>query len=388
MTSGRRVVVIGAGPMGLEAALGAVERGLEVTVLEKDRVGASLLRWGSTRFFSPLSMNLSPRARRAIGAACPPDDALLTGREMVDSVLEPLVGSPGLRDRIRTGCRVAAVGRARLTRRDLPGHPLRAERAFRLLVETATGEEVLEADAVLDASGVYDTPAALGAGGIPVPGERRANGRMIRHLGDLERRLDELDGGHVLLVGHGHSAANALGLFADRERPPRVTWATRSLHQRPCTEVADDPLPERARVTARANALAASPPAFLTVERRAGVESLRTENGRVAVAFGGGRAGVFDAVIGLTGYRPDLTFLSELALEVSPPTEGAARLSRALSGATDCLSVPAVTPRDLESGEPGFHLVGSKSYGRLPTFLLQTGRAQIEVLLDGLARRS
>jgi thioredoxin reductase len=384
----RRLVVIGAGPMGLEAALGAVERGLDVTVLEKDRVGASLLRWGSTRFFSPVEMNVSPRARRALGPDCPPGDALLTGREMVSRVLEPLAKTAGLEGRVRTGCRVAAVGRARLTRRDLPGHPLRAERAFRILVETGAGEEVLEADAVLDASGVYDTPAALGSGGLPVPGERRAHGAFIRRLGELEDRLGELEGRDVLLVGHGHSAANAVGLLAAQGRPPRVTWATRSFNQRPCVETAEDPLPERARITARANELACRPPAFLTVARRAQVEGVRLGEGGVEVDLGGGRGGRFDAVVGLTGYRPDLSFLSELALEVSPVSEGAGRLTRALSSVTDCLSVPAVAPADLESGEPGFHLVGSKSYGRLPTFLLRTGQSQLETVLDGLAARA
>jgi hypothetical protein len=372
--------------MGLEAALGALERGLEVTVLEKDRVGASLLRWGSTRFFSPVAMNLSPRARKALGRDAPAPETILTGREMVATVLEPLARTPGLR--IRTGCRVAAVGRARLTRRDLPGHPLRAERPFRLLVETAEGEEVLEADVVLDASGVYDTPAALGAGGVPVPGERATGGESIRRLGELEERLPALAGRDVLLVGHGHSAANAVVLLAGREQPPRVTWATRSFNQRPCQEVADDPLPERARVAAAANDLASRPPSFLKVERRAHLEGLRPRDGRVEAVLSGGRGGVFDAVVGLTGYRPDHSFLSELALEVSPATEGALRLSRALASVTDCLSVPAVGPEDLASGEPGFHLIGSKSYGRLPTFLLQTGQAQIETVLDGLAGRA
>jgi glycine/D-amino acid oxidase-like deaminating enzyme len=380
----RRLVVIGAGPMGLEAALGALERGLEVTVLERDRVGASLLRWGSTRFFSPLGMNLSPRARTILGPEGPREGALLTGREMVAQVLEPLARSPALRERVRTGCRVTAVGRRHLTRRDLPGHPLRAERPFRLLVETAGGEEMLEADAVLDASGAYDIPAALGSGGLPARGERSANGAFIRRLGELEDRLAELEGRDLLLVGHGHSAANAIALLAARDRPPRVTWATRSFNQRPCVETAGDPLPERARVTATANELAARPPGFLKVERRAQIEGVRARDAGVEVTLSGGRGGVFDAVAGLTGYRPDLSFLSELALEVSPVSEGAARLTRALSSVTDCLSVPAVAPRDLESGEPGFHLIGSKSYGRLPTFLLQTGRAQIETILDGL----
>ena len=383
-----RLAVIGAGPIGLEAALGGADRGFEVTVFERDGVGASLRRWGRTRLFSPFAMNVSARAQAALGAACQPHDALLTGPEMVERVLEPLARTPALQGRVRCGHRVIAVGRARTIRRDLPGHPLRAERPFRLLVEDAEGEQVFEADAVLDASGVYGQPAAIGAGGIPAPGERALNGQAIRQLGALEEALPRLVGRDVLLVGHGHSAAHAVTLLASMAPRPRITWAVRTANRRPCVEVADDPLPERQRVTAAANDLAASPPHFLKVERRAAVESVVSKCGRVGVSLGAGRSGWFDAVVGLTGYRPDVSLLSELAVEVSPATEGAARLSRALASVTDCLSVPAVAPSDLESGEPRFHLVGAKSYGRLPTFLLRTGLQQLETVLDGLARRA
>ena len=379
-----RLVVIGAGPVGLEAALAAATRGFDVTVLEKDEVGANLRRWGSTRLFSPVRMNVSAAARRVLGAACPPEDALLTGPEMVARILEPLASSAPLLGRVRTRHRVTAVGRARLTRRDLPGHPMRGERPFRLLVEGPAGEEVLVAEYVLDASGVYGLPAALGAGGIPAPGERALNGRLIRDLGCLDERLRELSGRDVLLVGHGHSAANALEAFASLSDPPRVTWATRSANRRPCVEVASDPLPERERVTTRANAMAEAPPPFLTVARRASVESIDTRGGRLGVALTDGGGGVFDAVVGLTGYRPDLSFLSELALEIAPASEGAARLTRALRGVTDCLSAPAVRPEDLQSGEPGFHLIGAKSYGRLPTFLMQSGIGQAGAIVGSL----
>jgi hypothetical protein len=247
---------------------------------------------------------------------------------------------------------------------------------------------VLEADAVLDASGVYGQPTALGAGGIPAPGERVLEGEIIRHLGALESASLRLAGRDVLLVGHGHSAANALALMAALEPRPRVTWAVRSANRRPCVEIADDPLAERQRVTAAANELAAEPPPFLKMERRASVESLARQDGRLNVALGGGRSGAFDAVVGLTGYRPDLSFLRELALEVSPASEGAARLFRALAHVTDCLSVPAVGATDLASGEPGFHLLGAKSYGRLPTFLLRTGLRQLETVLDSLVARA
>jgi hypothetical protein len=381
----KTLVVVGAGPIGLEAALGALERGFAVTVLEKGRVGENLRRYGSTRLFSPFAMNVSARVRTLLGAAAPGPDELLTGDEMSARVLEPLARTPALADRIRTGHAVTAIGRARMTRRDLPGHPLRGERPFRILVETPRGEEVMEADAVLDASGVYDRPAGVGVGGIPARGERALDGALIQRLDALQAALPGLAGKDVLLVGHGHSAAGALASIAARADPPRVKWATRSPNRRPCVEIARDPLPERARVTAQANDLASDPPEFLTVERRAGVEAFAARDGRLAVTLTGGGGGVFDAVLGFTGYRPDLSFLSELALDVSPTSEGTAGIARALAGVTDCLSVPRIRAADLDSGEPAFHLVGAKSYGRLPTFLLRDGIIQLETILDRLA---
>ena len=107
-----------------------------------------------------------------------------------------------------------------------------------------------------------------------------------------------------------------------------------------------------------------------------------TTTPRIRVRFSGGDEDDFDAVVALTGFRPDLSFVSELALEISPATEGAARLSRALGNVTDCLSVPAVSAGDLESGEPGFYFVGAKSYGRGRTFLLRTGLAHLETILS------
>ena len=124
------------------------------------------------------------------------------------------------------------------------------------------------------------------------------------------------------------------------------------------------------------------------MERRAPVQSFElAAGGGLRVALAGDREAEVDEVVSLTGYRPDLSFLSELALEVSPSSEGAMRLTRALANVTDCLSVPAVAPADLASGEPGFHLAGAKSYGRSRTFLLQTGYAQIATMLDGMMGR-
>jgi thioredoxin reductase len=384
----RRLAVIGAGPIGLAAALGGIARKWDVTVLEVDEVGSSIRRWGPTRFFSPLTMNVSPVMAEALRGNLPPEDALLTGPEFVDRVLGPLAASEALSGRILTGHRVLAVGRAELTRCDYAGHPIRSERPFRLLVKTPRGEEIVEAEAVIDASGVYGLPLAVGNGGVPAPGELAAAGRLIRTLGEFHQRLECFRGRHVLLVGHGHSAANAIVELARRAEEghgAQAVWAIRSLNRRPCIEVASDPLPERQRVVSEANRLAAAPPAWLRIERRAGVESItEEEGGRLRVRLSGDRVIQVDEIIGLTGYRPDLSILSELALSIDPATEGAAHLARALSNVTDCLSVPSVRGLDLESGEPGFYLAGAKSYGRTRSFLLKNGYAQLDTILARL----
>jgi thioredoxin reductase len=384
----KRVAIIGAGPIGLFAALGCVERGHDVTVLEQGEVGDALRRWGPTRFFTPLGMNvhsgLWPKVRAALPA--PDEQAHLTGPEFADRVLAPLARTL-LDGKVRERRRVVAVGRARLLKGELAGHPLRNERSFRLLVEGPAGEELLEADRVLDASGVYGRPTALGAGGLPAAGERALADRFIRDLGALAWHRARLAGKRVLLVGHGHSAAHAvvaLDELAREHAGTRVTWAVRSANQRPVVEVAADPLPQRQSIVERANLLASRPPPHLAVERRAHVEAIAEEGDALRVTLSGGRAAVADELVALTGYRPDAALLGELAVELSPRTEGGARLDRAICGVTDCLSQPAVAADDLESGEPGLYLVGARSYGRARTFLLENGYRQLDLILDRL----
>src|SRR5262249_48626605 len=147
----------------------------------------------------------------------------------------------------------------------------------------------MEADSVIDASGVYSLPVAIGMGGIPAPGERALAGRMIRHLGTFDERLDSVRGKRGLLSGRGGFAANALGrlsVLASEAPDSRVIWATRSMNRRPCVEVASDPLPERQHIVSVANELASQPPVWLQVERRARVEWIRqSDDGAVRVAI-------------------------------------------------------------------------------------------------------
>jgi thioredoxin reductase len=371
-----RVLVIGAGPMGIAAAISAADRGHDVTVLERGEVGASLRTWGPARFFSPLHMNVSPRMRellRSQSTSGIDDEALLTGDEYVDRVLLPLAESAPLRGRVRTNHAVIAIGRRGLTRGDYAGHPLRAERPFRVV---CANDETFEAEVVLDASGGFIVPRPIGAGGLPAVGESQLAQTPIRTLGELAAQLGELRGKRVLVLGDGHSAANAIGMLADGSI--ELVWAVRSATRRPCDEVFNDPLPERRNVVAHANGLAEAPPPYLRVERKASIERVSGST----VTLTGGRTVDVDRIAAFTGYRPDASYLGELTVETSAVTEGGGRLYRAISNITDCLAIPAVKPEDLQSGEQGFFFVGSRSYGRSNGFLLKTGLLQLETILE------
>ena len=73
-----RVAILGAGPIGLDAALACAERGWPCTVFEAgDRVGGNVRAWSHVRLFTPWSMNVSPRMRDALdraGIAVPTGD--------------------------------------------------------------------------------------------------------------------------------------------------------------------------------------------------------------------------------------------------------------------------------------------------------------------------
>src|SRR5437763_2295973 len=80
------VAVLGAGPIGLEAALHARTLGLPVTLYERGRVGEHLHRWGHVRLFSPFGMNSTPLGRNAILAEnvkheFPAEGECLTGKQ-------------------------------------------------------------------------------------------------------------------------------------------------------------------------------------------------------------------------------------------------------------------------------------------------------------------
>jgi hypothetical protein len=94
-----------------------------------------------------------------------------------------------------------------------------------------------------------------------------------------------------------------------------------------------------------------------------------------------------DLIVGATGFRPDLDMLREVRLQLDEIVEAPVRLAPLID--PNLHSCGTVAPHgfdELRHPEAGFFLVGMKSYGRAPTFLLATGYEQVRSVvawLDG-----
>ena len=375
-----RVAILGGGPIGLEAALAAAEHGHDFTVFEAaGTVGGHVRRWGHIRTFTPWSMNVSARAAAALGSAAPVGDALPTGDELAGALLEPVAASAPLAGRVRLRSRVVAVAREGLLKHEAIG--ARGGR-FRLLVEGDDGAERVEhADVVIDATGTYGTPNRLGDGGIDALGERALEHRIDRWLVPFDRTWA---GATVLLTGAGHSAQTAARDLAAlvRDAPDtRVVWALRD-PEPDFGAVADDPLPERAALNGVSADLFGGALPEIEVRRGVVTEALAERDGRVVATLrnGGADEVEVDRVLALNGGVGDASIYRQLQVHECYATSGPMNLAAALLGESggDCLAQAPLGPETLRNPEPGFFILGAKSYGRNSQFLLRVGWQQVD----------
>jgi hypothetical protein len=383
------VAVIGAGPVGLTAAAHLLSRGIEPIVFEAgDAVGASMREWAHVRVFSPWEFNVDPTAAELLaksGWIAPAARAYPTGGEIVDGYLEPLAAVPAIAERLHVSARVVAVTRLGIDKLKDAG---REEAPFELIVERDSVEERHFARAIIDASGTWTRPNPLGAGGLPAVGERAHGHRIVYGIPDvLTADRARYAGRRVLVVGSGHSAFNAiLDLATLREQEPEteIAWAIRGGDPMPSFGGGRaDELPARGALGQAVRSLVYDG----AVELITGFQTTGVGTHDAALILTDGeRRIVVDEVIAATGFRPDIALLGELRLDLDDRVEA----PRALAPLIDpnihsCGSVPPHGVDELSHPDPDVYVVGMKSYGRAPTFLLRTGYEQVRSVVAALA---
>jgi hypothetical protein len=317
------------------------------------------------------------------------NDECITGKQHLTTYLEPLAKTAMLREVIRTETRVLQVGRRGFLKEDGPGDARRGQQPFLLLVRDAKGRERMdEADVVLDCTGVYGQHRWMGEGGIPAVGELAAEPHVAYGLEDvLDTRRATYAGKYVLVAGAGYSAATTvcgLAQLAEDHADTWVIWLARGASTQPIKRVANDPLRERDRLAVRANTLATRTDGNVEFHNQSVIEAVETAGAdkgfRVTARCAGKpRTWEADRVIANVGYGPDAGLYRELQIHECYASLGPMKLAAALlqHAGADCLSVPAQGADTLRNPEPGFFILGAKSYGRNSQFLLRTGFEQV-----------
>lgn len=370
-----RIAILGAGPIGLEAAIQATQHGYPVTVYEKGDVAEHMGQWGHVKLFTPFSMNSTAIGLDLIRKEHPqhqlpgPND-LLTGNDFREAYLLPLTLTAKLADAVKTRTQVVGIGRAGVLRGEPANDPRRATIPFRLLLRDSQGiESFAEADVIFDCTGTYGKHAWLGDGGIPAIGELAAENQIAYGVDDiLGQRKNHYAGKSVLVVGGGFSAATTVCALAQLAEDNSATWAiwvTRGPKSTPLPRNPNDALRERDRLAARANNLAARGDGNVEFRAQVMLDEVTChgpDKGFRVMGRSQGKQMVWevDRVIGNVGYLPDALMTRELY--VSEFANGNAR-----------------------QPEPNYFVLGSKSFGRDSNFLMKQGYESVKGIVSFLA---
>ncbi len=390
MTTHLPIAIIGAGPVGLVAAVQLIRRGETPIILEAgSQVGANIRAWGHVQLFSPWRYSVDAAAAELLEAAgwnTPDPDSFPTGDDLVRRYLEPLAALPAIAPHLHLGTRVLAISRDGYDKQKTAGR----ERApFLLRVRRADGsEDTLQARAVIDASGTSHSPNPLGASGLPAIGEAQHADRIAYGIPDVRGAEREVYAGQrVLVVGSGHSAFNTLlNLAAVAQEAPgtQIHWVIRRGQVGQLYGGgANDLLPARGQLGVRLRALVEQG----VVQLHTGVHANRMSSTPVGlvVEHHGGMLPPVDRIIVATGFRPELEPLRELRLALDPITESPVVLAPLIDpNLHSCGTVRPHGAAELTHPEAGFYIVGMKSYGRAPTFLLLTGYEQVRSIACAL----
>ena len=163
----------------------------------------------------------------------------------------------------------------------------------------------------------------------------------------------------------------------------RITWLVR----RPFADAKyggaeNDALPARGALGTRMRGLVDRGAVTQVVLR---IAALRETTEGIFVSDGVTEIGPFDRIIATTGFRPDLAPLRELRVRLDDVLEAPPALAPLIDpNVHSCGTVPPHGARELSHPEKDLFIVGMKSYGRAPTFLMLTSYEQVRSIACAL----
>ncbi|MDM5214023.1 NAD(P)-binding domain-containing protein [Peribacillus sp. NJ4] len=379
------VAIIGGGPVGLAAAAHLLKKGEKFIVLEAgDSVGSSMLEWGHVRMFSPWQYNIDKAAKELLenaGWTSPNEEALPTGRELVEEYLLPLSNLPEIKEQIILQAKVVGVAKKahdklKTGKRDIV--------PFQLYVEVNGDTKVIEAKAVIDSSGTWTNPNPILSNGIWTNAERQLHNQIHYGIPNVEQLENRYQNKTTVVIGSGHSAINALLDLATLQQKftdTKIYWV---LRKKQINEVyggqENDSLAARGELGIRIQQIVES--GRINILTPFHINGVYPTNAKITVVgeLNGEETtiGEIDEIVVSTGFRPDTSFLNEIRINLDSAVESIDELAPLIDpNIHSCGTVRPHGEQELRHPEKNFYIVGMKSYGRAPTFLLATGYEQV-----------
>jgi thioredoxin reductase len=387
------VAIIGAGPVGLAAAAHLTVRNQPFLLFEAgSTVAANILSWKHIRVFSPWRYNIDKAARTLLNESswsAPDDGGLPTGEELYQLYFRPLSELPSIQKNIFLDAKVISVGRKNMDKMKTWG---REEVPYVLQVLHRNEIESYEVKAVIDASGTWTSPNPIGSGGTYAIGEVENKDNIFYGIPDVfNAHADRYKNKNVLVVGSGHSSINVI-LELDKLKAKfpatEIHWVLRKKNIR---EVyggqENDALEARGALGIKIEELVNGD--RINVYTPFQIQHIAKNNGKLTIiGFQNEQKGALhgiDEIISNTGSRPDFSFIKEVRLNVDPALESVTAIADLIDpNIHSCGTVRPHGEKELQHPDKDFYIVGSKSYGRAPTFLMATGYEQVRSIVAAI----
>lgn len=389
------VAVIGAGPVGLAAAAHLAVRNLPFILFEAEStVAANILSWKHIRVFSPWRYNIDKAAKQLLDSTswqAPDDEGLPTGQELYDQYFKPLSELPVIKSSLRLNSKILSIGKKNIDKMKTRG---RDESPYVVQVLQAGEVHQYQVSSVIDSSGTWNSPNPIGSGGNYAVGEVENRDRIFYGIPDiLNQHTERYKNKSVLVVGSGHSSINAiLELDKLKEKYPatEIHWVLRKKNVRDVYGGQEaDALEARGALGIKIEQLVNED--RVNVYTPFQIQQITNKDGKLTViGFQEGEKFALpwiDEIISNTGSRPDFSFLREVRLSIDSSLESVAEIAELIDpNIHSCGTVRPHGENELKHPDKNFYIVGSKSYGRAPTFLMATGYEQVRSIaayIDG-----
>ncbi|URN96306.1 MAG: FAD-dependent oxidoreductase [Candidatus Pristimantibacillus lignocellulolyticus] len=378
------ILIVGGGPIGLAAAAQLTVRQQNFILIEAgNTIAHNVETWRHVQLFSPWKYNLDEAAKillQEMNWNEPLEDEVPTGSQLIEQYLTPLSQHNRISPYIQTNSTVISIARMD---NDRMKSMERTVQPFEVYVENNGKISSVVARAVIDASGTWGNPNPAKSNGVWLPSEKQLLDDIEYGIPNIAKEKSLYAGRKIAVIGSGHSAINSLIQLCEviKEYPDTVIyWLIRKEKvEHAYGGEEKDELMERGNLGKQIHELIDSGkvevvnPFFVNqIERSEKIMIHGTWKDEVAILSG------FDRVIVNTGSRPDYTMNSELRIAIDAATESVSSLANLIDpNMHSCGTVPAHGEQLLRHPEDNFYIVGSKSYGRAPTFLMATGYEQV-----------